>query len=48
MEIDTSTDFGARVARHLEDDQVVWLATVGPMEPRSLPLSGFSGTATRR
>ena len=30
MEIDTSTDFGARVARHLEDDQVVWLTTVGP------------------
>ena len=29
MEIDTSTDFGARVARHLEDDQVVWLTTVG-------------------
>jgi PPOX class probable F420-dependent enzyme len=30
MEIDTSTDFGARVARHLEEDQVVWLTTVGP------------------
>jgi PPOX class probable F420-dependent enzyme len=29
-EIDTSTDFGARAARHLEDDQVVWLTTVGP------------------
>jgi PPOX class probable F420-dependent enzyme len=29
MEIDTSTDFGARVARHLQDDQVVWLVTVG-------------------
>jgi PPOX class probable F420-dependent enzyme len=30
MEIDTSTDFGARVARHLKDDQVVWLTTAGP------------------
>ena len=30
MEIDTSTDFGARVTRHLEDDQIVWLTTVGP------------------
>ena len=30
MEIDTSTDFGARVSRHLEDDRIVWLTTVGP------------------
>ena len=30
MEIDTGSDFGARVARHLEEDQVVWLTTVGP------------------
>src|SRR5215213_10216027 len=30
MEIDTSTDFGARTTRHLEDDRIVWLATVGP------------------
>ena len=29
MEIDTSTDFGARAARHLQDDLVVWLTTVG-------------------
>jgi PPOX class probable F420-dependent enzyme len=29
MEIDTSTDFGARVASHLQDDLVVWLVTVG-------------------
>jgi PPOX class probable F420-dependent enzyme len=28
MEIDTSTDFGARVSRHLEDDRIIWLATV--------------------
>jgi PPOX class probable F420-dependent enzyme len=30
MEIDTSTDFGARATRHLEDDRIVWLATAGP------------------
>jgi PPOX class probable F420-dependent enzyme len=30
MEIDASTDSGARAARHLQDDQVVWLTTVGP------------------
>ena len=30
MEIDTSTNFGARVTRHLEDDRIVWLTTVGP------------------
>ena len=30
MEIDTSTDFGARATGHLEDDRIVWLATVGP------------------
>ncbi len=29
MEIDTSTEFGARVAHHLRDDKVVWLTTVG-------------------
>ena len=29
MEIDTSTDFGALAARHLKDDRIVWLATVG-------------------
>jgi len=28
--IDQSTDFGARVARHLRDDVVVWLTTVTP------------------
>ncbi len=34
--LDTSTDFGARVAKHLADDQVVWLTTVranGTPEP---------------
>jgi PPOX class probable F420-dependent enzyme len=30
MEIDTSTDYGARVTRHLEDDRIIWLTTVGP------------------
>jgi PPOX class probable F420-dependent enzyme len=30
VNIDTATEFGARVARHLEDDRVVWLTTVGP------------------
>jgi PPOX class probable F420-dependent enzyme len=28
--IDESTDFGARVARHLRDDVVTWLTTVTP------------------
>jgi PPOX class probable F420-dependent enzyme len=28
--IDESTEFGARVARHLKDDIVVWLTTVTP------------------
>jgi PPOX class probable F420-dependent enzyme len=30
MDIDTSTEFGQRVAGHLEHDQVVWLTTVNP------------------
>ncbi len=30
MEIDTSTDYGARVTRHLEDDRIIWLTTVCP------------------
>jgi PPOX class probable F420-dependent enzyme len=30
MEIDTSTDSGARAARRLQNDQIVWLTTVGP------------------
>jgi PPOX class probable F420-dependent enzyme len=33
--IDESTDFGARVARHLRDEIVVWLTTVSP---RGAPL----------
>ena len=35
MLIDESTEFGARVARHLRDDVVVWLTTVSP---RGAPL----------
>ena len=30
MLIDESTDFGARVARHLREDVVVWMTTVTP------------------
>lgn len=30
FEIDTSTDFGRRVARRLQDEEVVWLTTVSP------------------
>jgi len=30
IEIDESTDFGARVAAHLRDDIVVWLTSVSP------------------
>jgi PPOX class probable F420-dependent enzyme len=30
MEIDTSTDSGVRAACRLENDQIVWLTTVGP------------------
>lgn len=29
LEIDTSTEFGERVTRHMEDDVIVWLTTVG-------------------
>jgi PPOX class probable F420-dependent enzyme len=30
VEIDTSTEFGQRAARHLAEDRIVWLTTVGP------------------
>jgi PPOX class probable F420-dependent enzyme len=30
IEIDETTDFGARVAAHLRDDPVVWLTSVSP------------------
>src|SRR5215213_4302776 len=29
LHLDTSTDFGARVARRLRDDEIIWLTTVG-------------------
>jgi PPOX class probable F420-dependent enzyme len=39
MEIDTSTEYGARVARRLEEDEVVWLTTVSPNEtPQPSPV----------
>ncbi len=47
MEIDTSTDFGARAERHLQDDQVIWLVTVGADGTPQPSPSGFSGMATR-
>ncbi len=39
MRIDTSTDFGARVARRLREDQIGWLTTVRPDGmPQPVPL----------
>jgi PPOX class probable F420-dependent enzyme len=39
VEIDTSTEFGARVARHLQDDTVVWLTTIsGNQTPQPSPV----------
>jgi PPOX class probable F420-dependent enzyme len=39
MEIDTSSEFGERVARRLEEEQVIWLTTVGPDEtPQPSPV----------
>lgn len=29
VQIDTTTEFGKRATRHLEDDYIVWLTTVG-------------------
>ncbi len=29
MQIDTTSEFGARAARRLDDEQVIWLTTVG-------------------
>ena len=29
LNLDTSTDFGARAARRLQEEQIVWLTTVG-------------------
>lgn len=42
MEIDTSTEFGARAARRLEREKVVWLTTVGPnLTPQPSPVWFF-------
>jgi PPOX class probable F420-dependent enzyme len=39
VDIDTSTEFGARVARHLEEDLIVWLTTVDPdLTPQPSPV----------
>jgi PPOX class probable F420-dependent enzyme len=29
LNLDTNTDFGARVARRLQEEQIIWLTTVG-------------------
>ena len=29
LNLDTSTDFGARVARRLQEEEIIWLTTVG-------------------
>ena len=37
--IDESTEFGARVARHLRDEIVVWMTTVTPVgSPLPMPV----------
>ena len=39
MDIDTSTEFGQRVAGHLVNDQVIWLTTVNPdLTPQPSPV----------
>lgn len=39
LTIDTSTDFGKRVEKHLKDNQVIWLTTVdGAGRPFSSPV----------
>ncbi len=39
MQIDTSTEFGKRVERRLENEQIVWLTTVSPAsKPYSVPV----------
>ena len=45
--IDTSTGFGKRIARQLDDEQVVWLTTSPRPARRRRPRSGSSGTTTR-
>jgi PPOX class probable F420-dependent enzyme len=39
LQLDTSTEFGARVERRLNEDQVIWLTTVGSSGmPASVPV----------
>lgn len=39
LEIDTTTNYGARVARHLDEDLIVWLTTVGSdLTPQPSPV----------
>lgn len=39
LNLDTSTDFGARVARRLQNEQIVWLTTVGATgTPQPVPV----------
>ena len=45
IEIDESTEFGARVAAHLRDDIAVWMTTVTPRGARSRARCGSTGTA---
>lgn len=40
--IDTESEFGARVARRLREDQIAWLTTVGPdLTPQPSPVWFF-------
>lgn len=39
LDLDTTTDFGARVARRLQNEQIVWLVTAGADEtPQPSPV----------
>jgi hypothetical protein len=42
-----TSDFGARAARHLRPDPVVWLTTVGASGTPAPTRSGSSGPAPR-
>lgn len=39
MRLDTTTEFGARVARRLRDERIIWLTTVGSDQtPQPIPV----------
>ena len=39
LQLDTSNEFGARVERRLNEEQIIWLTTVGPSGmPASVPV----------